>query len=414
MERASESGSSVAALLVGLSVRMLSGRHGALLRPTARVAGLAALLGTLAMGLAMALMTGYRTALEERLLEGGASVLVFEVGTLVREGEVSDAEGVERAALSLPGVLAVRRTGFLQGVVRGPRGEREVTVRLGPPARGAMAREAHRLEPAIGTVPKALLGEELAAALGVGPGARVQLALYLPDSRGGRFRYRSLEVAGTYLTGFSEFDTSWLVVDPAGFPVESATPFARVWEVGVERAESAPAVAEALREKLGGSWLVTDWTQMNRQLFSALRLQQRVLFLLLGLIVLVASFAVGATVAVLGRERRRDLALLEALGLERRRIRWILGGFAMGLTAVGAVSGLGLTYLISELATRFEWLSFGPEVAEVYFLRSVPLRLDLPSAGAILAFTFAAALLASAIPVLRLARLDPADALRGD
>ncbi len=400
------------ALSFQLALRLLVGRHGLLLRPTARVAAIAAALGALAMSLAMALMTGYRSALEGKLLEGGAAILVFPWPPTVDEsGQAAFEETLRETA----GVVAARRTGFIPGVARGPRGEQEVTVRLGPPSRGPMVHAVQAVPPRESPkVPLAVLGEELARALGVVAGDRLPLVTLAVEAGRSGFRFSTIEVAGLFATGFSEFDRSWLVLVPGTFGRGWEEAAAPVFEADVERPTEAHVVAEELRQRLGASALVTDWTQLNQELFAALRLQQRVLFLLLGLIMLVASFAVGATVAVLARERRRDLALLQALGLEPGFLRWTLVLFSFGLAGFGAAVGLVLAVVIASLATRFEWLAFGPEIASIYFLRFVPLRLDLASAGAILALALGTTALACAGPISRLGRTEPAVALRGD
>ena len=79
----------------------------------------------------------------------------------------------------------------------------------------------------------------------------------------------------------------------------------------------APEVAERAQELLAGRFLVTDWRRLNRELFTALRLQQWALFLVLGLIVVVSTFNVASTLVVLVRERMRDIGVLAAFGIPR-------------------------------------------------------------------------------------------------
>ena len=103
----------------------------------------------------------------------------------------------------------------------------------------------------------------------------------------------------------------------------------------VDDLDRAPAVAEAIRAQVPDGTLVTDWKELNRELFAALALQKAALFLLLGLIVLVSTFNVASSLVVLVRERRRDLGVLAALGLAPERMRWVflLYGGALGRPA---------------------------------------------------------------------------------
>ncbi|MGH7336982.1 MAG: ABC transporter permease, partial [Myxococcota bacterium] len=170
--------------------------------------------------------------------------------------------------------------------------------------------------------------------------------------------------------------------------------------------------AQALRARLGDDYLVLDWKQLYRGLFAALELLQRTLFVLLGLIVLVATFNVASTVVVLVRERRRDFGVLVAIGMPRATLRRSFLLVAAALGVAGATLGLALAAGVSELATRFEWLRFGPGMEEVYFVRSIPLRLELPDALAIAALAIVVTLAAAWLPARRAAALEPASAVR--
>ncbi|MCL4837372.1 MAG: FtsX-like permease family protein, partial [Thermoanaerobaculia bacterium] len=196
-----------------------------------------------------------------------------------------------------------------------------------------------------------------------------------------------------------------LVTELAGRPVASL-------EMAIADPGRAGAVARKVEELLGPGFLVLDWRELNRELFAALALQQAALFLLLGLIVLVATFNVASTLVVMVRERRRDLAVLAALGLEPRDLtRAFLAAGAL-LGAAGIAAGLGAGLAICFLLTRFEVIRFAPEVAEIYFLSSVPFRPAARDVAAIAGLALGLTLLSSWLPARRAARLDPAEGLR--
>jgi lipoprotein-releasing system permease protein len=165
-------------------------------------------------------------------------------------------------------------------------------------------------------------------------------------------------------------------------------------------------------ERLGPGFHVIDWKELNRELFAALALQQMALFLLLGLIVLVATFNVASTLVVLVRERRRDLSVLAALGLAPRELTRAVLAAGTLLGAAGCALGLGAGLLICFLLTRFEVIRFAPEVAEIYFLSAVPFRPAAGDVAAIAALALGLTLLSSWLPARRAARLAPADGLR--
>ena len=177
------------------------------------------------------------------------------------------------------------------------------------------------------------------------------------------------------------------------------------------RAGSALA---AVSKELGDRYLVTDWRDFNRELFTALRLQTFGLFGVLGLIVVVSTFNVATSLVVLTRERSREIGVLAALGLKPRQIRWLFIACGLSLGVVGAALGIALGGGISWFLTRFEIIRFPPGLAAIYFISSVPFRVQLTDLLAILNVTFAIVFPACWVPARRAAAMQPGAALRYD
>ncbi len=387
-----------------LARRLLTDSRSRLLSSSGRAALLATTLGVAALGIAMALMTGYREDLIDKLLGGNAAVLVYPA---------AGADGVDpiERLRAVPGVTAVAHVRYLEGVVTSAGAEAEVTLRATPATAGVFAGDGAPLGRSATGAWRVRLGRRLAEQLGVDAGSTLRLALLGVEDGTPRFAFRTLEVAGTFATGFSEFDNRWAVVDPAiveGVPGSGLG----LWEVSLARPDRAPQAAEAIRAALGDAFVAIEWQRFNRDLFAALDLQKRALFLLLGLIVLVATFNVASTLVVLVRERMRDLGVLAALGLTPRRLRVVFLAYGGVLGAAGAVLGLLIAALAATVMTRFELLSFGPEIAQVYFLESVPLRLSVGDAAVVALLAVGVTVLACLVPAWRASRLDPVVALR--
>jgi lipoprotein-releasing system permease protein len=126
----------------------------------------------------------------------------------------------------------------------------------------------------------------------------------------------------------------------------------------------------------------------------------------------VSTFNVGATLVVLVREKMRDVGVLAALGMRPASLRrvFLLGGLYLG--ALGTALGVSLGAALSWLFTRFELLRFDADVAQIYFLSSVPFRVRGGDLLAVSLFSLGVTLLACLVAARRAARLDPAAALR--
>ena len=398
--------------------RFFRGGRSKLLDGTARAALLATTLGVMAMVIAMALMTGYRQDLQARMIRGHAAVVVYPLGG--NEGLRPEL----RAALeALPEVTVVREVLYGQGsVALAGQPAVEVTLRGIETGAGGLG-ELENVELAPGVDPQAevwlpglpgiFLGSELADRLGVAPGEPVRLMALGFDRGRPRFRYRSMRVAGKFTTGFSEFDRRWSVVELSELERLVGRPEGTgLYEVGVDDPRRAAAVAARAREVLGDSYAVTDWQELNRELFTALRMQQIALFFVLGLIVLVSNFNVASSLVVLVRERLREIGVLASLGLTPARLRALFLWYGGALGVAGTTAGVGLGALVAWVLTEFELIRFDPDVARIYFISSVPFQVRLPEVAAVVLFTLAVTLAACWLPARRAARVRPAVALR--
>jgi lipoprotein-releasing system permease protein len=391
--------------------RFLRGERSRLLDGTARAALLATALGVTAMVIAMALMTGYREDLQGKLVRGNAAVIAYPVGS---EGGELPPDKLQ-ALLKIPGVQKIGRVAYGQGSLSGPAQPQgiEVILRGVDPGGGQLTATAAQLRTEEG-LSGAVLGGDLARRLGAKTGDVLRLvALGFGEGRP-RFRYRSLRVTGTFSTGFAEFDRSWVLLDRPVVEhlMGGETAAVDLIEFTVADPGEAERISEAATSILEPDFLVTDWRQLNRELFTALRLQQVALFIVLGLIVLVSTFNVASTLVVLVRERMRDIGLLGALGLPPGSLRLIFllyGGFLGGLgTLLGVAFGWGISWVLTE----FELIRFDPEVAAIYFISSVPFRVEPRDLLAIVGFALLVTLVACFLPAWRAARVDPSSALR--
>ncbi len=394
-----------------LAWRFLRSKRSRLLDGTARAALTATALGVTALVIAMALMTGYQAELERKLTGGGGAVLAIPVG----QRDVADPVELRRQLEALPLVARVSPVVFGQGVVTSERNAEgaEVTVRGVEAGPGPLGASEEQLATSSDGVPGVVLGIELAHSLVAEVGDVLRLVAVGFEAGRPRFRYQSLRVTGTFSSGLSDFDQGWLLVERTLaarlFGQETG---GTLFEVSPKDLRQASQVTEQVEELLGPEYVVSNWLELNSALFSALKLQKLFLFLVLGLIVFVSTFNVASTLVVAVRERMREIGILGALGLARKRLwqSFLLYGGLLGLMGIlaGVVLGCGISWTLDH----FELIRFDAEVAAIYFINAVRFEIRPADVLAIVAFALAVNLIACLLPAWRAARIDPSAALR--
>ncbi len=388
--------------------RFLRGDKSRVLAGTARAAIASVAIGVTAMVIGMALMSGYRHDLEHSLLAGSAAIGVFPSGLVD-----PDTEELARSTLAaIPGVRSVGQVVYGQGSLSAEHdGDGlDVTLRGIDPGGADLSGRPRVIAAGRTGLPEIVPGAELARRLGVEAGDTVRLTVLEATLSRPRFRYRSARVGEPFRSGYFEFDRSWALVDRAF--LEDLTGLAGTLELTLESPAQADRVAREARSSLGPEYEVRNFRDANRDLFAALEWQQMLLFLVLGLIVVVSTFNVASTLVVLVRERMRQLGVLAAMGAspgDLARVFLIYGGLvgAVGV-ALGLLTGCTAAWLLDE----FEVIRLGSGLSSVYFLSSVPFRLEWGDLAAIGIFSLMVTLTSCLLPARRAMRQDPSTALR--
>jgi len=345
-----------------LAVRFLRRRAGVLLRGTSLAAFAGVALATAALVITLALMSGYSYAIADALQRGNAHIVGFA-------GRPMDREAATELATRLAAVDGVRRAtpvNYLAGLMDDPaRPTNPVPITIkavaDPPSYGGLT-----AWPEGGAAIPALLGERLAASLRLAAGDRV--AVRLPPEPGSWIVPTiTLVNTGTFRLAFAEFDSSWVVV-----PLDAATaalPGTGAAGIEIEIADPlAVAKIRAALEEAHPGLLYTDWREMNRSLFAVLRWQTLSLFVVLSLVVAVASFQVASALVVLAIDKRRSAGMLQALGATPAAIRrvLVLAGLMLGGSAV--VAGVVVGCAASWLMTLLRVVRFPEGLAHVYMV----------------------------------------------
>ncbi len=400
--------------------RYLRGRRSQMLNSTALAALSATTLGVMAMVLAMALMSGYTSDLKRRLigLQGEiiASPLDQSYFNEQRQAleQAAALPDVERLSLVSYGEGSLSSSALTEGVsvvLRGVDSATDPVVRQALSA-DTQIPETASLEADASGVSGVLLGPELARRLAVGTGDPLRLVVLDVSQGRPRFRYRSVRVAGGFSTGFAEFDATWVLLDRQLLRQLRGSSGLDVAEFKLGSPEDTEKATAAIESLLGSGWLVHHWLSLNRELFAALQLQEALLFLVLGLIVVVSTFNVASTLVILVREKMRDVGVLGAMGLAPGNVARTIIAYGMGLGALGTLLGIALGAGSAWVITRWELVRFDPEVAAIYFIDSVPFLIEATDLAAIGGFSLLVTFVACLLPAQRAARLQPSTALR--
>jgi len=214
-----------------------------------------------------------------------------------------------------------------------------------------------------------------------------------------------------FQTGLYEYDSTWIYISPEDFSRLKAqknfTP--TILSVSVKDIYTADKTADEIRANLGDNFKVVDWQEANRPLFAALSLERRVALAIVSLIIFIAALNITTTLALLGAERRFDIAILRTCGAQTKSLIFIflLEGLLLGFT--GIFFGVGLGLLGCFLGNYFKIIRLS---AEVYSLNYIPFHPDLNNILLIILIAFLVCLAATVYPALKIGKIKPLENLR--
>lgn len=375
-------------------------------------------IGVMALIITLSVMTGFREDIRAKIL--GVQPHILLTGF---DGRMDATDPLLEAVLSQhPGV------GVYSPYING-----QVLIGRGPQSSGALlkgvdpAREPRvaNLEgkvisgdwPDLAKVtddkrPSIFLGKELARNIGARIGEKVWIitpgsigisALSIPKAH-------IFELAGIVESGLYDYDSSLAYIH---LPQASKL-FGmgrNVSGIGVRTgdAENADRIARDLQDRLKGKYWVRSWISINRNLFSALRLEKAVMFTILILVTLVASVMIVSNLLLSISQKTREIGILRAMGATAGTIRriFLLQGFLMGVvgTAIGTTLGVTISLILSK--TNLVQLP-----ADVYYIDHLPVRIDGLDITTVVVAACLIVLIATLYPAHRATRIDPLDAIR--
>lgn len=376
-------------------------------------------LGVMSLVVVLSVMNGFDRELHTRILSLIPHVVVYPVHPLHEWEGLADAlredPDVSAAAPFIGGTAMLSTPGVVRGVeLSGIRPDRDAGV--SPIGRYMVEGKLDALQAGgFGIV----IGNLLARSLGVHVGDTV--TLLLPEinvTPGGAYpRMRRFEVVGIFAAGAQVDASSALIhLDDAArlYRTAGAVQGIRLALIDPDR---APEVSARIAARFGSELRIQDWSESQGSLFSAVRMEKRMVTLLLMVIVAVAAFNIVSILTMVVAEKRAAIAVLRTMGASARQVMAIFSVQGSLIGVLGLVLGLGagvpLAYHIGSVAEAIERL-FGFRLFDptIYFISSIPSQVRAGDIVLITACGLCLAVLATLYPAYRAARIGPAEALR--
>jgi lipoprotein-releasing system permease protein len=393
---------------------LLARRKQAFISLISLISVLGVAVGVMALLIALALMTGLQGELRDRIIGSAAHVYVFRVGGMQDvERDITNLRQLPRVQGAAPAILGKAMItsdtgeGFIDIKGIDPEREKAVTELQSSLRKGS----AEALNRDSDQVPGILIGTDLAHALEVDVGDRVQVMS--PQGTitpfGPVFRPRAFQVAGIFSLGLYQFDSEYAFVriDVAQDVLGGGQPV--FVELRVDDMFKSQEVVDAISARYGAEYMAQEWSDMNKSLFSALWLEKMAISITIGLIVMVAALNIVASLILLVMEKSRDIAILKTMGSQAGSIRriFMLQGLIIGLvgTSIGAAAGWVLIWILD----RYKLISVP---VDVYQISYVPFTLEGRDFLIVVAAAVLICFVATIYPSRQAAKLDPAQALR--
>lgn len=391
---------------------MMGQRYGVFRLVTTSIAIGGTALGVAALLVTLAVMDGFRIDIQEKILGTQPHIVITSPLNETLPYEPALAEALK----TIPGVQAQspyisaqallqsdrRVTGImLRGII--PEQETQVT-RLS----AIMAGGNWELLNDRGII----LGQELATSLGAHSGDT--LTLIAPQGETDALtqtpRMRKYKVVGLFHSGMYEYDANLAYVSlPAAQELIGIGKRITGYGVKLTDIDKTAGAERAIIDRLGSGFWVRSWQDLNRPLFSAMKLERTVMFIILTLIILVSSFTIISNLLLLTIEKGREIGILQALGASPRQIAkiFLLNGFMLGGSGVGL--GLALGVLISWLLKKFPLIRLP---ADVYYIDRLPVRLSVQTVESVAICAFFLVLASVLYPAYKAHQMDPVQAIR--
>lgn len=389
-------------------------------------------IGVMVLNMVMAVMTGFETELREKIVGTNSHILVRNGG-----GDIDNWSQISEKIASVSGVTSVspftynqalikyegRSSGILiRGIKEHTAGAQqvqgylkdkpEILNKLFNPDKVQIVDEEGR--DALAELPAIVVGKELIRTMGLIPGQPV--SILSPNVTSSPFgllpKFKRFVVVGSYHSGLVEYETGLAYVS-----MDEAQKFFKLGnsvsglEVRVVNIDDAPAIAQKILDAVSefpGLYYAQDWTVQNKPLWDALRLEKRVYFLVLLLIIVMASFSIISTLVMIVLEKRKDIAILKTLGATSSSVSRIFKIQGAVIGGIGTMLGLLLSYVGCKLLQAYGF----PLDERIFPVSTLPVKILPLNFSIVGVCAFFICFFATHYPAKRASAIQPTEILR--
>lgn len=357
--------------------------------------------GVAALIVTMGVMNGFNDEIEEKILNVNPHIIITS------DSNFSDHDDLVRLVKGVDGVLGTEE--FLDG---------QALINFEDKVMGILVRGVHpdprmrltKIENylAAGTLElrgdSVIVGSELANNFRLKVGDKISIISPL-SGRSGEF-----EINGIFNSGRYDYDLNLIFanIKEAGRLLGKEN---IVSGIGLQVADvfGVDKIKKEIQSIVRPPYRVMTWKDIDRNLFSALKLEKLVLFMVVALIVFVACFNIISTLIMTVMEKTKDIGILKAIGVTRFGIMSVFLLEGLYISIIGIITGVGLGLGLCYLQSEYKLVKLPPDV---YYIYSVPIQVRMPDTIIIVASAFLLGLLATVYPSLHASSLSPIDVLR--